>query len=227
MMPARARRYCAVGRRAAPWPAPTCSGRSERDDNEKDQAGDLGAGAERGGARAPGAFRLGRLRGDGIKDGVKVSVVGETDTDDAAAAGNGADRRQLRRQDRLDPPGGASQADRGWRSRSIATGGSTRTGLPRCRSRTDQTLDHAGSARTPAASPWSAKASFCGERQAPEQSPFPSEGKVLAFNGRLHGTPVIFAHIYGTQPSPTSYVLPLTSAPPAPTERCWKPPFQR
>lgn len=44
----------------------------------------------------------------------------------------------------------------------------------------------------------------------PEQSPFPSEGKVLAFNGRLRGRPAIFAHIYGTKPVPTSYTLPFT-----------------
>jgi hypothetical protein len=42
----------------------------------------------------------------------------------------------------------------------------------------------------------------------PEQSPFPSNGKVLAFNGNLHGKPVIYAHIYGTEPLPTSFVLP-------------------
>lgn len=42
----------------------------------------------------------------------------------------------------------------------------------------------------------------------PEQSPYPSDGTILAFNGRLHGRPVIFAHIYGTQPLPTSFTLP-------------------
>lgn len=42
----------------------------------------------------------------------------------------------------------------------------------------------------------------------PEQSPFPSNGRVLAFNGNLHGKPVIYAHIYGTEPLPTSFVLP-------------------
>jgi hypothetical protein len=41
-----------------------------------------------------------------------------------------------------------------------------------------------------------------------EQSPFPSEGKVLAFNGKLNGKPALFAHIYGVEPVPTSYVLP-------------------
>ncbi len=42
----------------------------------------------------------------------------------------------------------------------------------------------------------------------PEQSPYPSDGTILAFNGRLHNKPVIFAHIYGTQPLPTSFTLP-------------------
>jgi len=51
---------------------------------------------------------------------------------------------------------------------------------------------------------------FSANVRFPEQSPFPSEGKVLAFNGVLRGSPVIFAHIYGTKPVPTSYVLPLS-----------------
>jgi hypothetical protein len=42
----------------------------------------------------------------------------------------------------------------------------------------------------------------------PEQSPFPSEGKLLAFNGMIGGKPAIFGHIYGTKPLPTSFVLP-------------------
>ena len=42
----------------------------------------------------------------------------------------------------------------------------------------------------------------------PEQSPFPSEGKIYAFNGYVLGHPVIFAHIYGKKPFPTSFVLP-------------------
>jgi hypothetical protein len=49
---------------------------------------------------------------------------------------------------------------------------------------------------------------FSANVKIPEQSPFPSEGKVLAFNGRLRGRPALFAHIYGTKPVPTSYVLP-------------------
>lgn len=49
---------------------------------------------------------------------------------------------------------------------------------------------------------------FSADVKIPEQSPFPSAGKVLAFNGRLRGQSAIFAHIYGTAPVPTSYVLP-------------------
>jgi hypothetical protein len=41
----------------------------------------------------------------------------------------------------------------------------------------------------------------------PEQSPFPSEGKIVAFNGLLHGRHVIFAHIYGTRPLPQSSLI--------------------
>jgi hypothetical protein len=40
------------------------------------------------------------------------------------------------------------------------------------------------------------------------QAPFPSEGKVFAFNSVLHGRPAILAHVYGTEPAPTSYTLP-------------------
>jgi hypothetical protein len=50
--------------------------------------------------------------------------------------------------------------------------------------------------------------SFQASVALPEQSPFPSNGKVLAFNGTLKGKPVIFAHIYGTEPLPTSFTLP-------------------
>lgn len=42
----------------------------------------------------------------------------------------------------------------------------------------------------------------------PEQAPFPSSGKVYAFNGRWHGRPAIFAHVYGTEPVPVSYTIP-------------------
>lgn len=49
---------------------------------------------------------------------------------------------------------------------------------------------------------------FAAHVALPEASPFPSEGKMLAFNGRLRGQPAILAHIYGTVPAPISFVLP-------------------
>jgi hypothetical protein len=45
------------------------------------------------------------------------------------------------------------------------------------------------------------------------QAPFPSEGKVYAFNSRLHGRPAILAHVYGTKPVSNSYVLPFVLKP--------------
>jgi hypothetical protein len=41
----------------------------------------------------------------------------------------------------------------------------------------------------------------------PSQAPFPARGKMLAFNAVAHGHHVILAHIYGTQPVPTSRLL--------------------
>jgi hypothetical protein len=49
--------------------------------------------------------------------------------------------------------------------------------------------------------------SFTANVVIPEQSPFPSEGKIVAFNGVERGRPVIFAHVYGTVPVPLSYTL--------------------
>jgi hypothetical protein len=50
--------------------------------------------------------------------------------------------------------------------------------------------------------------SFSAKVLLPQQAPFPSTGKVFAFNGRIDGHPAIFAHVYGTQPVPTSYTIP-------------------
>lgn len=49
--------------------------------------------------------------------------------------------------------------------------------------------------------------SFSANVFLPEQSPFPSKGRLLAFNGTIGGRPAIFAHIYGTVPLPTSFVF--------------------
>lgn len=80
-------------------------------------------------------------------------------------------------------------------------------GLPRCRlaqiqpATTDEALRNCGRALI-------GKGRFLANVALPEQSPFPSNGKVLAFNGARGGKPVVFVHIYGTEPLPTSYVLP-------------------
>lgn len=54
---------------------------------------------------------------------------------------------------------------------------------------------------------------FAANVAIPEQSPFPARGKIVAFNGLEGGRHVILAHIYGTEPVPTSYTLPLRIVP--------------
>jgi hypothetical protein len=39
---------------------------------------------------------------------------------------------------------------------------------------------------------------------------FPTSGKLIAFNGTYKGRPAILAHVYGTDPLPTSFTLPFT-----------------
>ena len=51
------------------------------------------------------------------------------------------------------------------------------------------------------------RGSFSAHVVLPEQSPFPAQGTVLAFNGIFHGEHAIFAHVYGTEPIPQSNVL--------------------
>ena len=41
-----------------------------------------------------------------------------------------------------------------------------------------------------------------------QQSPFPSSGRIVAFNGVWKGKPAILAHVYGTKPVPTSFTMP-------------------
>src|SRR5262249_55765177 len=84
-----------------------------------------------------------------------------------------------------------------------------RRGLPLCR------LGHINPSTTAEAikackSSLIGEGSFSAKVKIPEQSPFPSLGKVLAFHGALRGEPAIFAHIYGTKPAPTSYVWPFS-----------------
>jgi DNA-binding beta-propeller fold protein YncE len=83
----------------------------------------------------------------------------------------------------------------------------TSTGLPVCRVREIDPSTTTG-ALAACRDSLVGEGHFSANVKLPEQSPFPSAGKVLAFNGHVHGKPAILAHIYGTQPAPTSYVLP-------------------
>jgi DNA-binding beta-propeller fold protein YncE len=83
----------------------------------------------------------------------------------------------------------------------------TPAGLPLCRVHEIQPSTTAG-ALAACRDALVGEGHFSANVKLPEQSPFPSQGEVVAFNGRLHGRPAILAHIYGTQPAPTSYVLP-------------------
>lgn len=48
-----------------------------------------------------------------------------------------------------------------------------------------------------------------GAALASNQARIPANGKILAFNGRLHGKPAIFLHLYGTTPVRATFVLTL------------------
>jgi hypothetical protein len=52
--------------------------------------------------------------------------------------------------------------------------------------------------------------SFSAKVLASDEAPFPSNGKVYAFYGTYKGKPAILAHVYGTEPVPTSFILPFT-----------------
>jgi len=49
--------------------------------------------------------------------------------------------------------------------------------------------------------------SFLAESEYPEQGSFPSSGRLLAFNGREGGKPVLYAHVYGTKPLESTRII--------------------
>lgn len=51
------------------------------------------------------------------------------------------------------------------------------------------------------------RGSFSAKVRIPQQTPFPSRGAVVAFNGVLGGRPAILAHVYGVDPVPVSYTI--------------------
>jgi hypothetical protein len=46
----------------------------------------------------------------------------------------------------------------------------------------------------------------------PDQRPYPTRGRLLIFNGREGGKPVLYAHIFTASPFPTSFVIPFAIA---------------
>lgn len=54
--------------------------------------------------------------------------------------------------------------------------------------------------------------SFSSQVSLAKQAAFPSEGKLYAFNGTYRGKPAILAHVYGSEPVPTSFTLPFVIA---------------
>jgi len=81
--------------------------------------------------------------------------------------------------------------------------------LPACRLEQIQPASTAYARRVCAASRVG-EGTFSAAVAIPEQSPYPSQGTVTAFNGTKGGKPVVFLHIYGAEPVPTSFTLPLS-----------------
>jgi hypothetical protein len=81
------------------------------------------------------------------------------------------------------------------------------TGLPRCEvsdiqpSTTEKALEACGESLV-------GQGHFSATVALSKQVTFPSQGKMFAFNGTYEGKPAILAHVYGTEPVPTSFTLP-------------------
>lgn len=84
----------------------------------------------------------------------------------------------------------------------------TTRGLPVCRPGTLHTLT-TSQARERCRGALVGTGNFTAHIDIPEQSPFPSVGRALVFNSRLHGHPALLAHVYGRNPVPTVEILPL------------------
>lgn len=105
--------------------------------------------------------------------------------------------------DGSDPPG--------LRRLQIAINGNGRldpAAVPRCRLQDIQPASTEYAQRVCGAAKVG-EGSFSAAVAIPGQAPYPSRGTVTAFNGSEGGRPVIYLHIYGTRPLPTSFTLPL------------------
>jgi hypothetical protein len=84
----------------------------------------------------------------------------------------------------------------------------TTRGLPTCpRRRLEGTTSAQALKLCPAALVGTGR--FRAHVEIPEGAPFPSIGRMLAFNSTLHGRPALLAHVYGIDPVPTSQVVPI------------------
>jgi hypothetical protein len=85
-------------------------------------------------------------------------------------------------------------------------------GLPRC---TVQEIQPSTTAKALQACRPSlvGRGSFAASVALGQQAPFPATGPLYAFNGTYHGRPAILAHVYGTDPVPTSFTLPFMIEP--------------
>ncbi len=79
-------------------------------------------------------------------------------------------------------------------------------GLPLC-SRAAIQPSSTAQARAICGSALVGEGSFDADVVFPEQSAFPSNGRVLAFNALVGGRPAILAHVYGGQPAATSRII--------------------
>ncbi len=79
-------------------------------------------------------------------------------------------------------------------------------GLPICRraqiepSSSAEAIDRCGSALV-------GRGRYDADVAFPEQSAFPSKGRILAFNARLNGKRAILAHVYGAEPVPITRII--------------------
>jgi hypothetical protein len=56
---------------------------------------------------------------------------------------------------------------------------------------------------------------FGANLEFPNRAPFPVEGRMLAFNGRVHGRPAILLHVYGSNPVKITVILAFTISHPS------------
>jgi hypothetical protein len=80
------------------------------------------------------------------------------------------------------------------------------TGLPRCR-RTQIESASSDAALAECREALVGTGTYLAKTAFPEQGAFPSNGKILAFNGVVDGHPAILAHIFGTDPVPITRIV--------------------